>query len=785
MNNYIDVVIFKNVINLDKLYTYENNINANVGEFIIVDFNNSLEIALVLDKYSSGDNFDVKKASLIIKELTPLNQTFIELGLWMKEFYILTFAKSFSTICDLTRIRNISYSYKKLKDLNSNEESLINEFNNEMTLSAKDNKILNDLVDQNKISKDIFYDVVNVEKTKYYSFLTTLDDTLEKVRSNAIRQIELINEIYDNFYEIGYFSSEDLYELINYKKNVFDDLLSKNIFEEILKSSLKNNSSKKFTLTENQNLIVKDILKSNDNKFLIHGVTGSGKTEIYFEIIEQILKKDQTAIFLVPEIGLTPQMEMRTRKRFGNLVSIIHSKLTRSKRIKELDKLKNNESKILLGTRSAIFTQIKNIGLIIIDEEHDNSYKLDSHNKYDVREVARFLVEKNPSSKMILGSATPSVETYFKAKNNIYKLYTLKERPNSSKLPEIVITDMRKELDYGNTTPFSVDLLASVKNSLNKSNQSILFLNRRGYSNFVTCRTCGHTIKCDKCDVSMVYHKNKNFLKCHYCGDTKSNPRLCPNCGSKNIKQFGMGTEQLEELTKINFPDSEILRIDSDTTYRREDYLENVKKILNKEVSVIVGTQMITKGFDFPGIDTVGVIAADLSLNIPEYDATEKTFQILMQVAGRSGRSKDKGKVIIQTYNPDHYSIRHVIDHDYESFYEEELILRKAFNYPPFRRQYTITVLDKDLNKGLDIASKLIDYIREEINNSGLNDYAEIISDKERLSYSRINNRYHIRLYLNSTIRHESQVKKLLGNILIKNVNKINLVGTHIDVVTR
>lgn len=784
MNKYIDVVIFKNVINIDRLYTYENSIKANVGDFVIVDFNNSLEIALVLKSYNSEDFFDAKNALKIVNEINKLDDEYIKLGLWMREFYILTYAKSFSTICDLSIIKSLDYTYENSEDLDDNIKLIINDLNEGIDISSNELRKINKLVKDKKIIKTPIYTIYNPENSKYYQFNEDLDISLNKIRKNANRQISLTEEIYFSFFEQKYFSSDDVMQLLNYQKSLFDELINKNIFSEIDKDDIPFISNS-ILLNDEQKSIVKSIQNSSNNKFLIQGVTGSGKTEIYFELIEEMLKENKSSIFLVPEIGLTPQMELRTRNRFGNLVSIIHSKLSTNKRIKELNKIKNGESKILLGTRSAIFTKMENLGLIIIDEEHDNSYKLDSNNKYDTRDVARFLVEQNKNIKLVLGSATPSIESYFKGKNNIYDLFTLNNRPNNYKLPEIIITDMKDEIAKGNTTPLSFDLLASIKDSLHKNNQSLLFLNRRGYSTSLTCTNCGETVKCTKCDISMVYHKNNNFLKCHYCGETKSIYHNCFNCGNKKFKRLGLGTEKLEEIVKESFIDFNILRIDSDTTSSNDDYKKNVEKIQNNEVSIILGTQMITKGFDFPNIDTVGVITADLAFAVPEYDSSEKAFQVLMQVAGRSGRSENPGKVIIQTFNPNHYILKHVVNHNYLGYFEEELYIRKLFEYPPFKRQFTITILNRDLNAGMAISKNIIELIEQEIIENNLHDNVKIISNKNNLNVTRINNRYNIKIFLNSSIREEKSIKKILYKLLIKNEKNLDLKYTHIDVVSR
>ena len=784
MRRFIDVVIFKNIINLDKLFTYSVDFNVKVGQFVIIDFNGSLEIALVLKSYKSNEVFDVKKALQVIEEFTPLDETKLALGMWMKEFYILTYAKAFGTICDFNKISNLSYKYE-IKGLIPNEiEEIVYKLNSKKTIDRGEESLLEKFLEDELIHKIPIYNVMHGDFIEFYAFSMDLNNSLKLIRKNSNRQIDLTTILFNKYSSNRFFSSEDLANNEEYDKNVFEELLRKGIFYKINDYEIDIPISN-LVLTKKQLEITKAIKSSNKNKFLIRGVTGSGKTEMYFNLIEDVLSKGKNAIFLVPEIGLTPQMEIRTKERFGDLVAIIHSKLTRKKRLTEINKIELNQARILLGTRSAIFSNMSNLGLIIVDEEHDDSYKLDNYNKYDVREVARFIIERTPDAKLVLGSATPSIETFYKAKNGIYELHVIEERPNKVKMPKVMVTDMREELKSGNKTAFSLDLMASMKESLNKDKQILLFLNRRGYSTFVTCRSCGYTSKCHRCDVSLVYHKKNNLLKCHYCGHMEKTPSTCPNCGSRDIRQFGMGTEKLEEETKSLFPDFQIMRIDSDTTSRAETYRENVEKVLKKEVSIIIGTQMISKGFDFPEIDLVGVIASDLSLNVPEYDAAEKTFQLIMQVSGRSGRNDERGNVIIQTYNPEHYSIRHAKNNDYNGFYEDELKIRKIFSYPPFNRQYIITILNRDLNDGINISKKLFDALLEEISNKKIDKYVDIISHRDRMSISRLNNRYHINILLNSTIRHEKFIKSIIYEVFIKNKFKINLNNTHIDVVTR
>lgn len=783
MKKLVDIVIFKNLINLDKLYTYEVDEDIKPGSFVIVDFNDNIELALVLFSYEGDVKFKTKKILKEVVELETLTKTQLNLGLWMKEFYILTYAKAFSIISDFTKISNLNYKYSLSNKINDEEKNIFEEF------IYRDNKKLarkfNNLVKAGKITAEVSYDLAKVESNKYYKFLFEKEEGLAVLRKNASRQREFLEEIYDSFFSSNYFDLFSLRSLKNYSKILFDDLYSKNLFEEVEKIDLDFSSENSIVLNDEQEKIYTDIKNSANNKHLIYGVTGSGKTEIYFSLIEDAINRGKSAIFLVPEIGLTPQMEKRTRQRFGDLVAIIHSKLSKSKRLAEIEKINSSKTKILLGTRSAIFFNLKNLDLIIVDEEHDDSYKLDKYNKYDVREVARFLVENTKGAKLILASATPSIESYYKALNGVYDLHKILSRPNNISLPRVKIVDLKEEVRSGNTTPMSMDLMVAIKNSLFKNNQSLLFLNRRGYSSFVSCSDCGYTINCDRCDVSMVYHKHNNYLKCHYCGKTSHMPNRCPSCGSRNIKQFGLGTEKLEEFTQDLFPDLNTLRIDSDTTSSHQDYTSNMEKILSKDTNIIIGTQMITKGFDYPSIQTVGVISADMSLNVPTYDSGEKTFQLLMQVSGRAGRAESNGEVIIQTYNPDHYAIKNVSTHDYEAFYKEELKMRALFSYPPFSRYFEILILNSDLKLGLNQARQVYLSLIEELKANKLLDQVYLITNIDRPYIVRFNNRYHISLYLSSKIRYEKQVKKCIYEITINNSHDINLKGCHIDVISR
>ena len=446
--------------------------------------------------------------------------------------------------------------------------------------------------------------------------------------------------------------------------------------------------NKKLTLNEEQQIAYSRIEKNIDEKrfeeFLIYGVTGSGKTEIYMQLIEKVINEDKTAILLVPEISLTPQMIDRFIGRFGKeKIAVLHSKLSVGERHDEWIKIQDNRSKIVIGARSAIFAPVQNLGIIIIDEEHDNSYKSESSPRYNAKEIAKKICENN-KIPLVLGSATPDISTFYKTETKEITLLKLTKRANQSHLPSVEVVDLKKELASGNRSMLSNSLYNSIKQNLEKKHQTILFLNRRGYSTFIMCRECGYTMKCPNCNISLTYHRLQNKLKCHYCGHEENPVKICPSCGSDKIRYFGTGTQKLEEEIKKIFPEASTIRMDVDTITKKNSHEEILNKFKNENIDILIGTQMVVKGHHFPNVTLVGVIAADSSLNIDDYRANERTFQILTQVAGRAGREKLPGKVIIQTYNPDSFPIEFSKKQNYDLFYKTEIELRKQLKYPPF-----------------------------------------------------------------------------------------------------
>lgn len=440
-----------------------------------------------------------------------------------------------------------------------------------------------------------------------------------------------------------------------------------------------------------------DKIKGPKLKFLLHGVTGSGKTEIYMHLVEDMIKNDKDSIILVPEIALTPQMVERFKGRFGREITVYHSRLSDGERYDEWLRVKAGKVKVAIGARSAIFLPFKNLGLIVIDEEHEISYKSESNPKYDTREVAEMLCDVK-NCKLVLGSATPSIETYQRCSNKEIELININKRADNALMPEIEIIDMRQELINNNKSIFSTRLYEGIKERLDKSEQVILFLNRRGFSTFVSCRKCGFVFKCDSCDIALTYHRQSGEMACHYCGRRQKVPHICPNCGSKYVKFFGTGTEKVEQEVKKYFPQARTIRMDFDTTRKKDAYETIYNDFKNGHSDILIGTSMVAKGLDFKNVTLVGVIAADLSLNFPDFKSGERTFQLITQVAGRSGRGQKKGEVIIQTYSPQNYSIKFAASGDYLSFFNEEIKLRSIMQYPPFSSILLINLSSKNEN---------------------------------------------------------------------------------------
>lgn len=640
---------------IDKTFTYliPNNLKESVlvGIRVLVPFGKQTLEGFVLKIEEKKVDYELKEIIDVIDKEPVINEEMLELGKYI----------SSKTFCNL-----------------------INSYQTMLPTALKAHK-------NTKINK------------KYISYIKLLDSNYIPKNDNQKEIMELL--------KCGNVLKSDLTKI---SVSSINTLLNKKIVEEIKEEtyrldSVSNYKDKKVILNEEQQLVVDTVLKDKDKfiPYLLHGVTGSGKTEVYMNIIEKVLEAGKEIIVLVPEISLTPQMVNIFKSRFKNSIAILHSALSDGERYDEWRKIEKKEVSIVIGARSAIFAPFTNIGLIVLDEEHSDTYKQDNNPKYDAIDIA-IKRAKTYSCPLILGSATPSIESYTRAKLGTYKLLELKNRVNKT-MPFIKLIDMKEEIKKGYRI-LSKELIEDIKERLNKDEQIILLLNRRGYSTTITCKECGNTIKCPNCDIPLTYHKIGNKLNCHYCNYTTYKPLNCPECNSKNINSFGMGTEKLEEEINKLF-NCKTVRMDIDTTRKKGSHERIINDFRNKKYNILIGTQMISKGLDFEDVTLVGVINGDATLNIPDFRSSERTYSLLNQISGRSGRSKKEGKVIIQCFNTDHYSIKFASNNDYLSFYKEDMIIRKRLNYPPYCNLCLIKLIGTDYKELYSEANKIKEYL--------------------------------------------------------------------------
>lgn len=525
-------------------------------------------------------------------------------------------------------------------------------------------------------------------------------------------------------------------------------------------------------LSNEQQAIVDTVIADRDagicKTYLIHGITGSGKTEVYLSLIEETVKRGRQCIMLIPEIALTYQTLLRFYKRFGDRVSVLNSSLSEGERYDQCERARKGEIDVIIGPRSALFVPFEKLGMIVIDEEHEPSYKSETMPRYHARETAEYLASLKGAS-LVLGSATPSLEAYSRAKKGEYELFTLTRRLTGGRLADVSVVDLRKELKEGNRSIFSRKLQELIEDRLSRKEQIMLFLNRRGYAGFVSCRSCGLVMKCPHCDVSLSQHRGGKLV-CHYCGYEMQEPKKCPSCGSPYILGFKAGTQQIEDQIRKRFPGAGVLRMDADTTRRKGSYEEILSSFAREEADILLGTQMIVKGHDFPKVTLMGVLAADLSLNDSDYHCGERTFQLLTQAAGRAGRGVRKGEVVIQTYQPDHYSITLAATQDYEAFYEEEMGYRELMGYPPAEHLLAILFTSKEEGQALAAAEETCRILRSYQEESGRSDGSVIGPSKAAVS--KINDIYRFVIYC----KEKNYQKLLIYKELTENYRK-NLPG--------
>lgn len=667
---YAEVIVDIKTSNTDRIFDYEipKGMKAEAGMRVTVNFNRRIVEGLIVGiKEETSYKPDKIKTIIAVKDKTAvITENNLKLAKWMKDRYLCLMVEALRCFIPVNMSKDLECKHVEIK-LNVSQSEIayyINKYKN----FSKQVQILRYLLDDKRDSVSI------KEINKMFGQSKKTLDAL--ALKGLISRIEVEDE--NDPFKREYAHTE------------------------------------KLCLTKEQDVVLREISRGLDKSsgfFLLRGVTGSGKTEIYLQAIDYCISLNKQAIVLVPEISLTPQTVERFKSRFGLKVAIMHSRLSESEKIDQWKKIRDDKVDVVIGVRSAVFAPTKRLGLIIIDEEHESTYKQnDQSPKYDAREVAGKRCEIE-NAVLVLASATPSVVNYYKAEKGRYKLLTLEKRVNGLPMPDVQLVDMREELKSGNRSMFSRKLYSEIKNALDDKRQIILFLNRRGYSTFVSCRNCGLVMKCPHCDISLTYHINENKLICHYCGYTTNMPVVCPKCKKNTIRQFGIGTEKVEKEIKRLFPNARTIRMDLDTTSKKGSYEDIYNKFKNGEKDILIGTQMISKGLDFQNVTLVGVIIADTSLNIPDYKSSERTFQLITQVSGRAGRGGSMGRVIVQTYYPEHYSLQYAKNHDYVTFYNKEVLLRNKVGYPPFSEIAEFIISGKDENRIVNYANKLYDII--------------------------------------------------------------------------
>ncbi|EGO5072939.1 primosomal protein N' [Enterococcus faecalis] len=639
---------------------------------------------------------------------------------------------------------------------------------------AQERGILPQLMALRKQQKvDIRYEVTTRNKVKMVRFIQAAKEfeQLEEIRLGLRKGAKKKEQL---LYYLQRLGTEKVTAVKEMKELGFSTALlneaAKNgwltfIEKEAYRDPFANQTFEKTTalsLNAEQQVAVETILQSvqeqQSQTYLLEGITGSGKTEVYLQVIAEVLNQGKTAIMLVPEISLTPQMVQRFKSRFGEHVAVMHSGLSQGEKYDEWRKIERGEAEVVVGARSAIFAPIENIGVIIIDEEHEASYKQEETPRYHARDLAIWRSEYH-HCPVVLGSATPSLESRARAQKNVYQRLRLTQRANqAATLPTIDVVDMRQEVENGNVSSFSMSLQEKLQERLEKNEQSVLLLNRRGYSSFVMCRDCGYVLPCPNCDISLTLHMDSKTMKCHYCGHEERIPYRCPNCGQDKIRYYGTGTQKVEEELQTLLPDSRILRMDVDTTRRKGAHEKILRTFGEGQADILLGTQMIAKGLDFPNVTLVGVLNADTALNLPDFRSSERTFQLLTQVSGRAGRAEKPGEVIIQSFNPEHYAIQLAKAQDYEDFYTKEMYIRHRGDYPPYYFTVQITASHPEENEAakqmFQIATKL---------KQGLSPQAILLGPTPN-AIMRVNNRYFYQVIIK--YKQEPMLQPLLKEIL-------------------
>ncbi|WP_246940082.1 primosomal protein N' [Bacillus pinisoli] len=749
------------------------------GVRVVVPFGPRSLQGFVVDIDSSSDIEKLKPIQELLDIEPILNQELLQLGGWVTDQTLSYQISSFQAMLPAALKAKYEKEVELLKpDLFSSMPSLLQAlFQRGLTVpwSEVENKpnlirliqkeIKNGLVEINYVVK-----AKGKKKTHKVLYLNCSKEEalqfLDSMKAQAARQKEVLEYFITN--QLDKVPRIFLKQDLSTTDSPIKALLEKGILiekdEEVYRDPHQDRKFKRTTplpLTIEQTNAIKPILASIETNqhqvYLLYGVTGSGKTEVYLQSIEEVLKKGKQAIVLVPEISLTPQMVERFKGRFGSSVAVLHSGLSIGEKYDEWRKIYRKEVNVVVGARSAIFAPFENLGIIIIDEEHESSYKQEENPRYHARDVAIYR-GKYHDCPVVLGSATPTLETFARAKKGLYELLPLTKRMHDKGMPDVEIVDMREELRQGNRSMFSTPLFEKLQDRLQKGEQTVLFLNRRGYSTFIMCRDCGFVVTCPECDISLTYHRSQQLVKCHYCGYEEPVVKNCPSCQSDHIRFFGTGTQKVEEEIGKVLPEARIIRMDVDTTSRKGAHEKLLTAFGEGKADILLGTQMIAKGLDFPRVTLVGVLTADTMLHLPDFRSSEKTFQLLTQVSGRAGRHDLPGEVVIQTYTPEHYSVELASQHNYQDFYMLEMGMRKLHQYPPFYYVTLITVSHPELTKVVAITEKISTYLRSNLSNQ------TIVLGPSASPIPRIKNRYRYQCMIK--YKDEPKLKLYLKDLL-------------------
>lgn len=786
MNQIAQVIVDVPVMQTNSPYSYliPDHLNNQIkeGMRVVVPFGKGTRLVQAfvitvrnhLTKKEKENYTNLKEVDSLMDIEPVLNNELLALGKWMADT---TF--SFQINCYQTMLPSVYRAkyHKIIRLLDTQDDQLTFElFNGKDYIDFEEVKKKNmtkqmvELRSQEKVQVEYLVSDQTKIKQKRIIFcrLTTAEylKIKAKLSKRAYKQEELLDFL------ISTQAKEIEWEKLRDDFNISSQVLNKAIekgwvgerYEEVYRNPYDDNeitSTSKLPLTDEQDNALQEIIKiQEDNRhevFLLQGITGSGKTEVYLQSIGKVLAKGKTSLMLVPEIALTPQMVNRFKGRFKGQVAVLHSGLSDSEKYDEWRKIERKEAKIVVGARSSVFAPVDNIGLIIIDEEHEDSYKQSDNPRYHARDVAIWRGEYH-QAPVVLGSATPSLESRARALKGVYHLAKLTKRPTGLTLPSVEVTDMRQEIQAGNRSNFSNRLLTGIRERIKRNEQVVLLLNRRGYSSFILCRDCGFVLGCPNCDISLTLHMHSRSMKCHYCGHEEPIPTTCPKCQSSSIRYYGTGTQKIEEELNELIPESKIIRMDIDTTRKKGAHQQLLKRFANQEANILLGTQMIAKGLDFPNVTLVGVLNADTALGLPDFRSAERTFQLLTQVSGRAGRADKPGEVIIQSFNPNHYSIQLAKDHDYESFFKKEMKLRYLSNYSPYYYMVKILVSHEKELVAAKKMGEIVNFIKPNLSSKAI-----VLGPTPR-SLARTHNRYHFQTIIK--YKNEANLSQVLHQVL-------------------